>query len=195
MLATMIKPTGGDATINGNSIIKDSSKVRGDIGILFGGDVGLYDRLTAKENIEYFAELNGMDKKRREESIKNLTEIFDMGEYINRRVGKFSRGMKQKVSISRSIVHNPSVMLFDEPTTGLDVTSSKIVQEFILRCKKQNKAILFSSHSMQEVERLCDRVIIIHKGEIVEEGTIEGLKEKYKENDMEEIFMRLVGGK
>lgn len=195
MLATMIKPTGGDATINGNSIIKDSSKVRGDIGILFGGDVGLYDRLTAKENIEYFAELNGMDKKSREESIKNLTEIFDMGEYINRRVGKFSRGMKQKVSISRSIVHNPSVMLFDEPTTGLDVTSSKIVQEFILRCKKQNKAILFSSHSMQEVERLCDRVIIIHKGEIVEEGTIEGLKEKYKENDMEEIFMRLVGGK
>ncbi|AWZ47485.1 ABC transporter [Clostridiaceae bacterium 14S0207] len=195
MLATMIKPTGGDATINGNSIIKNSSKVRGDIGILFGGDVGLYDRLTAKENIEYFAELNGMDKKAREESIKNLTEIFDMGEYINRRVGKFSRGMKQKVSISRSIVHNPSVMLFDEPTTGLDVTSSKIVQEFILRCKKQNKAILFSSHSMQEVERLCDRVIIIHKGEIVEEGTIEGLKEKYKENDMEEIFMRLVGGK
>lgn len=86
-------------------------------------------------------------------------------------------------------------MLFDEPTTGLDVTSSKIVQDFILRCKKQNKAILFSSHSMQEVERLCDRVIIIHKGEIVEEGTIEGLKEKYKENDMEEIFMRLVGGK
>lgn len=195
MLATMIKPTGGDATINGNSIIKNSSKVRGDIGILFGGEVGLYDRLTAKENIEYFAELNGMDKKAREESIKNLTEIFDMGEYINRRVGKFSRGMKQKVSISRSIVHNPSVMLFDEPTTGLDVTSSKIVQEFILRCKKQNKAILFSSHSMQEVERLCDRVIIIHKGEIVEEGTIEGLKEKYKENDMEEIFMRLVGGK
>lgn len=195
MLATMIKPTGGDATINGNSIIKNSSKVRGDIGILFGGDVGLYDRLTSKENIEYFAELNGMDKKAREESIKNLTEIFDMGEYINRRVGKFSRGMKQKVSISRSIVHNPSVMLFDEPTTGLDVTSSKIVQEFILRCKKQNKAILFSSHSMQEVERLCDRVIIIHKGEIVEEGTIEGLKEKYKENDMEEIFMRLVGGK
>jgi sodium transport system ATP-binding protein len=102
--------------------------------------------------------------------------------------------MKQKVAIARSIVHNPEVMLFDEPTMGLDVTSSKIVQDFILECQKENKAIIFSSHSMQEVERLCDRIVMIHKGRIVEDGRVQDLKEKYGD-DLEEVFMRLVGEK
>ncbi|CAM2909236.1 ATP-binding cassette domain-containing protein [Hathewaya histolytica] len=195
MLATMLKPTSGDAIINSHSIIKEPSKVRGKIGILFGGEIGLYDRLTAKENIQYFGELNGMTKEDIDSSIKDLTEVLDMGEYIDRRVGKFSRGMKQKVAIARSIVHRPTVMLFDEPTTGLDVTSSKIVQNFILKCKEDNKAIVFSSHSMQEVEKLCDRVVIIHKGQVVESGTIQYLKDKYNNEDMEEIFMQLVGEK
>jgi sodium transport system ATP-binding protein len=102
--------------------------------------------------------------------------------------------MKQKISIARSIVHNPSVVLFDEPTSGLDVTAARIVQDFIKKCKSENKAVIFSSHSMSEVEKLCDRIIIIHKGKIIETGTIESLKKKYNNNDMEEIFMSLVGG-
>ena len=194
MIATMLKPTGGTAVINEFDLIKEPDMVRSQIGILFGGEVGLYDRLTARENIKYFADLNNMDDKEADKNIKELTELLGMEEFIDRRVGKFSRGMKQKVAIARSIVHKPSVMLFDEPTIGLDVTSSVIVQDFILSCKKNNRAIIFSSHSMQEVEKLCDRIVIIHKGKIVEDSTIENLKEKYSGN-LEEVFVRLVGGK
>lgn len=193
MIATMLKPTGGTAVVNGYDIVKDQKKVRGEIGILFGGEVGLYDRLTARENIKYFSELNGMSDKETIKSIDYLVEMLDMKDYIDRRVGKFSRGMKQKVAIARSIVHNPSVMLFDEPTAGLDVTAARIVQDFIKKCKEDNKAIIFSSHSMSEVERICDRVIIIHKGKIMEEGTVEELKTKYNNENVEEIFMQLVG--
>lgn len=195
MLATMLKPTGGTAVINGFDIIKEPSEVRGNIGILFGGEVGLYDRLTAKENIKYFAELNGMSKEATEKSIEYLSNMLEMNEYLNRRVGKFSRGMKQKVAIARSIVHEPGVMLFDEPTAGLDVTASRIVQDFILKCRQEKKAIVFSSHSMSEVEKLCDRIVIIHKGRILETGTVDDLKSKYNSDDMEDIFMRLVGDK
>jgi len=116
-----------------------------------------------------------------------------MQEYIDRRVGKFSRGMKQKVAVARSIVHNPSVMLFDEPTAGLDVSAARIVQDFILHCKEEKKAIIFSSHSMSEVEKLCDRIVMIHKGKIVEQGTVAELKAKYRNDNLEDVFVQLVG--
>jgi sodium transport system ATP-binding protein len=193
MIATMLKPTSGTAVVNGCDLIADSKKVRSQIGILFGGEVGLYDRLTARENIKYFAELNNMDDNDANERIKYLAEILNMEEYIDRRVGKFSRGMKQKVAIARSIVHDPNVMLFDEPTAGLDVTSSSIVQDFILSCKSENKAIIFSSHSMQEVEKLCDRIVIISKGKIIADEYMEDFKNKYG-NDLEKVFIGLVGG-
>lgn len=192
MIATMLKPTAGTASINGYDLIREPDKVRSQIGILFGGEVGLYDRLTARENIMYFAELNEMDLEKAYSSIEKLTELLDMREYIDRRVGGFSRGMKQKVAIARSIVHNPKIMLFDEPTMGLDVSSVKIVQEFILSCREENKGIIFSSHSMQEVEKLCHRIVIIHRGRIIEDGSIENLKAKYMD-DLENVFMRLVG--
>ncbi|PJI08558.1 MULTISPECIES: ABC transporter ATP-binding protein [Clostridium] len=192
MLATMLKITSGEALINGYDVVKEPEKVRGEIGILFGGEVGIYDRLTARENIMYFAELNGMSDDEAKRSIDSLTKSLEMEEYIDKRVGKFSRGMKQKVSIARSIVHNPSVVLFDEPTTGLDVSAARIVQDFILHCKNEGKAVVFSSHSMAEVEKLCDRVIIIHKGKIVEEGTIDSLKKKHNNDNLEEVFLDLI---
>ena len=195
IISTMIKCTGGIVKVNGVDINKEPSKVRSQIGILFGGEVGLYDRLTARENIRYFAELNGMTKDAADESIKKLSEELQMEEYMDRRIGKFSRGMKQKVAIARSIVHEPKVILLDEPTAGLDVSSSRLIHNFIKNCKKQNKAIVFSSHSMDEVQKLCDRVIIIHKGKMVEQGTINELKAKYNSDDMEQIFMNLVGDK
>jgi sodium transport system ATP-binding protein len=195
MLATMLKSTGGTAKINGFDIVNEPQKIRGQIGILFGGEVGLYDRLTARENIRYFAKLNGMSKEQTDKTIDKLTKTLEMEEYIDRRVGKFSRGMKQKVAIARSIVHEPSVMLFDEPTAGLDVSAARIVQDFIKKCKEENRSIIFSSHSMSEVEKLCDRIVIIHRGKIIETGTVSELKAKYNDEDMEEIFMRLVGGK
>jgi len=193
MLATMLKPSSGTAAVNGYDIQRQPSQVRGEIGILFGGEVGLYDRLTGRENIRYFAELNGMTKSETTASINELVNLLDMQEYIDRRVGKFSRGMKQKVAVARSIVHKPSVMLFDEPTAGLDVSAARIVQDFILHCKQENKAIIFSSHSMSEVEKLCDRIVMIHKGIIVEQGTVAELKAKYRNDNLEDVFVQLVG--
>ena len=194
MLSTMLKPTGGTAVVNGFDVIKDGDNVRRQIGILFGGEVGLYDRLTARENIKYFANLYGISNEDADKAIEELAKDLEMEEYIDRRVGKFSRGMKQKVSIARSIVHSPSVMLFDEPSTGLDVSAARIVQDFILKCKEQNKTILFSSHSMKEVEKLCDRVVIINKGQVIEQGTIEELKARHGNDDLEEVFVSLIGG-
>lgn len=194
MLATILKPTTGTASVEGIDVNNNPSGVRGKIGILFGGDVGLYDRLTARENIRYFANLHGIASKEADTRIDKLAKELNMEDFIDKKVGKFSRGMKQKVSIARAIVHYPSVMLFDEPSTGLDVSASRMVQDFILKCREQNKTILFSSHSMKEVEKLCDRVIIINKGKVIESGTIEELKAKYNNTDLEEVFVALVGG-
>ncbi|MFR2298801.1 MAG: ATP-binding cassette domain-containing protein, partial [Clostridium paraputrificum] len=170
MISTMLKITSGEVRVNDYDASKEPEKVRREIGILFGGDIGLYDRLTGRENIRYFANLFGIKNDEANKRIDELSKDFGMEDYIDKKVGKFSRGMKQKVSISRSIVHNPSVMLFDEPSTGLDVRATRVVHQFIKKCKEENKTILFSSHSMAEVEKLCDRVIIIHKGKLVEQG-------------------------
>jgi len=194
MISTMLKISAGEIKVNDFDATEEAEKVRGEIGILFGGEVGLYDRLTARENIRYFANLFGMSDDKANRRIDELASEFGMIEYINKRVGKFSRGMKQKVSIARSIVHSPSVMLLDEPCTGLDVSATRIVHDFIRKCQSENKTILFSSHSMAEVEKLCDRVIIIHKGKLVENSTVKELKEKYKNEDLEDVFVSLIGG-
>ncbi len=193
ILATMLNPTEGTAILNGNDILKNQQAVRKEIGILFGSETGLYDRLTARENIIYYAKLNDVDKNKIGERIDYLVDMLDMDEYIDRRVGKFSKGMKQKVAIARSIVHNPPIMLFDEPTAGLDVTAARIIHNFINECREEGKTVVFSSHSMTEVEKLCEMIAIIHKGAIVETGLIEDLKAKYNKN-LEDLFVELVGG-
>ena len=195
MLATMLQPTSGTAIMGGYDLIREPEKVRSRIGILFGGESGLYDRLSAAENIAYFGRLNNMDEKSLRERIRELARIFDMEEYINRRAGKFSKGMKQKVAFARSIVHNPDIMLFDEPTSGLDVSAIRDVHEFIMDCKAQGKTIILSSHTMSEVEKLCDRIGIIHKGSLVAQGTIAELKEQHSRDSLEEIFVKLAGEK
>ncbi|MGV8145229.1 MAG: ATP-binding cassette domain-containing protein [Alkaliphilus sp.] len=192
ILATMLKPTWGSAIVNGKDVVKSPQSVRKEIGILFGGESGIYDRLTARENIRYFAELNDMPKEKINTRIDYLSKLFSMEEYIDRKAGKFSKGMKQKVALARSIVHDPEVMLFDEPTSGLDVTAAREVHGFIRTCKEEGKTIIFSSHSMQEVEKLCERVVIIHKGRIVEDAKLTGLRDKY-DKPLEDIFVGLVG--
>ena len=189
MIATMLKPTSGNAFIDEDNIIDNPNKIREKIGILFGGDVALYDRLTGRENMTYFAKLNGMSDEEAANAVDQISRDLEMVDYIDRPVGKYSRGMKQKVSLARSIIHHPDVMLFDEPTTGLDVMSSKLIHDFILKCKKENKAIVFSSHNMYETEKLCDRIIIIHKGKIVASGTIDQLKKDYQKDNLEELFI------
>lgn len=194
MIATMLKPTSGNAIIDEYNIINHPNKIREHIGILFGGDVALYDRLTGRENMTYFAKLNGMNDDEAKKAVDEIAKDLKMVDYIDRPVGKYSRGMKQKVSLARSIIHHPDVMLFDEPTTGLDVLSSKLIHDFIKKCKTENKAIVFSSHNMYETEKLCDRVIIIHKGKIVASGTIEQLKQKYQKENLEDLFIECIGG-
>ena len=194
MLATMLKPTAGNAAIDDYNIIDNPDKIREKIGILFGGDVALYDRLTGRENMIYFAKLNGLNDLEENQAVNKIANELEMNEYIDYPVGKYSRGMKQKVSLARSIIHQPDVMLFDEPSTGLDVLSSKLIHDFILKCKKDNKAIVFSSHNMYETEKLCDRIIIIHKGKVVASGTIEQLKKDYQKYNLEELFIECIGG-
>ncbi len=193
MLATMLKPTTGTALINGLDLLKEPEMVRSQIGILFGGEVGLYDKLTARENIAYFGALNNMEKKEIESRIEVLAKKLEMTDYLDRRAGKFSKGMKQKVSVARCIVHDPQIMLFDEPTSGLDVTAVRLIHEFIKECRDTGKTVIFSSHTMHEVEKLCDRIAIIHKGSIVDVGTASALKEKYHCETVEDVFVRLVG--
>ncbi|HPT78631.1 MAG TPA: ATP-binding cassette domain-containing protein [Candidatus Atribacteria bacterium] len=193
LLATMLKPTSGMATLNGYDLISEPDKVRSSIGILFGGESGLYDRLTAAENIAYFGELNNMSRQEIRKRISELGEAFDMTEYMDRKTGKFSKGMKQKVAFARSIVHNPVIMLFDEPTSGLDVSAIRNVHDFIMACKDAGKTIVLSSHNMNEVEKLCDRIGIIHKGRLVATGSIPQLLEEHGGSSLEEVFMKLVG--
>ena len=195
MLATMLKPTSGNAVLKGYDTQKEPEKVRAQIGILFGGETGLYDRLTVAENITYIGELNGMRRSAIRERIRQLAQAFGMTDFVDKRASTLSKGMKQKAAFARSIVHDPDIMLFDEPTSGLDVTAARDVHDFILRCKSEGKTIVFSSHSMSEVEKLCDRIGIIHKGRLVESGTLEELKIKHGNNDLEELFVRLVGAK
>lgn len=193
MIASIISPTKGTIEVAGKSTVKDGVQVRKNTGILFGGESGLYDRLTAYENIEYFARLNGVEEKEIKRQIHSLCDFFKMGDYINRRCGTFSKGMKQKVCFARSIVHNPKVMLFDEPTNGLDILAAEEVITFIKEMKKQGKAILLSSHDMQEVNELCERICIIDRGEILDEGTISVLVNKHNTNNLKEAFFRLTG--
>lgn len=188
MLATMLKPTEGSASIDGYDTVKDDTQVRANIGILFGGETGLYDRLTARENIEYFGELYDMTKEQLNEAIAKTSKLLEMEEYIDKRVGNFSKGMKQKTAFARATIHDPKVLLLDEPTSGLDVTAALQVHEFIKESSKVGKTVVFSSHTMAEVEKLCDRVGIIHKGKLIAVDTLEGLKEKYHNDNLEEIF-------
>ncbi len=192
MLATMLKPTFGTVLVNNFDTVKDDEKVRENIGILFGGETGLYDRLTARENIEYFGDLYDMPKDELNKSINKVSKILDMDEYIDKRVGKFSKGMKQKTAFARATIHNPKILLLDEPTSGLDVTAARQVHDFIKACKDEGRTVIFSSHSMEEVEKLCDRVAIIHKGKLLEVGTLSELKEKYNDDNLSNIFTKLI---
>ncbi len=191
-LSTMLKPDSGTAKIGNYDLISDSKEVRKNIGILFGSETGLYERLNARENLEYFANLNGISHEDATQRINELSETFDFGSYINKRVGTYSRGMKQKIAIARAIVHDPSVVLLDEPDAGLDFRASKIIFDFIEFLKKQNKSIIFSSHSIENIKNYSDRIIVIHKGRLIESFNVSEYREKYTDKEINEILFNLV---
>lgn len=194
MMATVLTPTEGDIEISGFSVRQQPLEVRRRIGILFGGDVGLYSRLTARENIAYFGRLYGLEQARLEERIHSLSRMLEMEDFIDRRVGAFSRGMKQKVAIARTLVHDPDVILLDEPTTGLDVTAATIFRRMVRKLQEEGKTILFSSHNMGEINKLCKRVALIHKGKLRFAGGLDALREQFGTEDLDDIFMAVVEG-
>ena len=192
MIATTLKPTYGTINVCGYDSVKDDANVRKCIGVLYGGDTGLYDRLTARENIEYFGRLNGLNDDAINKQMDYLSNVFGLQDYSDRKCGGFSRGMKQKTSFARAIIHNPQVMLFDEPTSGLDILASEEVLNFIKQCKKMGKTILLSSHNMQEVEELCDRALIIDHGKTLCTGTLDQILKQTNSNSIKESFIKLI---
>lgn len=195
MVATMLTPSDGTATVGGCDILKDSVEVRRRTGLLFGGDTGLYDRLTAKENILYFARLNDVKDDEALKRIGRLAEAFRFTEYLDRAAGKLSKGTRQKISFARAIIHDPALMLFDEPTLGLDVTAKKEAEDFILQCRDEGKTIVLSDHNLNVVERLCSRIGILAEGKLLAIGTASGLCETYSCETLEQVFFKLAGEK
>ncbi|MHC2993979.1 MAG: ATP-binding cassette domain-containing protein [Candidatus Atribacteria bacterium] len=191
ILATMILPTKGKVMVNGFDVVKEANKVRRQIGFL-SSETGLYDRFTPRETVKFFGRINGMEDRIIE---KRITEIFhnlDMEDFQDVRVNKLSTGMKQKLSIARCIIHDPPILILDEPTVGLDIITARIVTEYVKGFREQGKCIIYSTHIMREAERLCDVIAIIHQGNLITQGTLEELKKNSSSEDLEEIFFELI---
>lgn len=191
MLATILEPTSGTARVAGYDVVAEPEKVRAHVGFLSTA-TALYGRLTAQEMVEYFGRLHGLAEDVLEQRINRLFATLEMGEFRDRRCDKLSTGMKQKVSIARTLVHDPPVMIFDEPTVGLDVMTARTIVAFIRDCRQQGKTVIFSTHVMSEAEKLCDTIGIIHNGRILAEGTLAQLRGNFGPHDLEEIFVRVV---
>ncbi len=193
MLATLLQPTSGSATVAGHDVIGAPEQVRANVGFL-AASTALYGRLTAREMIAYFGRLNGLTGAKIKERTQQLAADLEMEEFLDRRCDKFSTGMKQKTSIARTLIHDPAVMIFDEPTLGLDVMAARTIVRFVRDCRNRGKTVIYSTHVMSEVEKLCDVVGIIHGGKLLAEGTLPELRARTGETDVEEIFVKTVGG-
>lgn len=191
MLSTIFTPTSGTIEIAGIDAVKYPQEARKKIGFLTGS-TGLYARLTPIEVIDYFASLYNVPTAEREERKKYLFDLLNMKDFLNKRIGKLSTGMKQKVSICRTMIHDPEVVVFDEPTSGLDVITAENIIKLIRDCKDQNKTVIFSSHIMSEVDLLCDDLAIIHKGKIKYEGTMHDFRTNMVESNLTAEFIRIV---
>src|SRR5262245_7403192 len=191
ILCTVLRPTGGTARVAGHDVLTQPSQVRQNIGFL-SANTAIYDRMSAWELVEYFGRLYGMDSDRLRARMEEVFGSLQMNDFRDVLGAKMSTGMRQKVSIARAIIHDPPVLIFDEPTAGLDVLVARAVLQNIERLRSLGKCILFSTHIMREVEKLCDRVAIIGRGKILACGTLAELQERHGQKDLEELFFRLV---
>lgn len=191
MLSTIFKPTSGSIKIGGVDALAHPEDARKKIGFLTGS-TGLYARLTPDEFIKYFADLYGVSKDDFEKRKKHLYDLLDIHAFKGKRIGKLSTGMKQKVSICRTMIHDPEVVVFDEPTSGLDVITAENIIQLIRDCKAQGKTVIFSSHIMSEVDLLCDDIAIIHQGNLLFSGTMDAFKEQMQAENLTAEFIRIV---
>jgi sodium transport system ATP-binding protein len=192
MVSTLVRPDSGTAVVDGADVVKEPQTVRARIGVLPDAR-GLYPRLTARENLRYFGELQELDKQRIEQRIETLVDRLDMKSIADRRVHGFSQGEQAKVAIARALMHEPRNVLLDEPTNGLDVMSTRAMRGIIKELREDGRAVVFSSHVMQEVSALCDTIYVIAHGRVVAHGTADELRERTGKDTLEDAFVALIG--
>ena len=192
VLSTLVAPDRGEVRVDGIDVVKEPLAVRARLGVL-PDTRGIYPRLTARENIRYYGELYGMSGAALERRIDELVSVLDLGAVADRRTQGFSQGERMKVAIARSLVHSPKNVLLDEPTNGLDVMSARSLRAFVKRLRAEGACVIFSSHVMQEVAALCDRIVVIAAGRVAADGTADELLAKAGKTSLEEAFVTLVG--
>jgi sodium transport system ATP-binding protein len=192
LLATVLSPTGGTATVGGFDIRREPEKVRKAIGFL-SGDMGLYSRLTAREVLSFFGRLGQLNGGALLRRMDEIVAQLGLADYADTRLERLSTGMRQKVAIARTIIHDPPILILDEPTYGLDVPTARLIENFILEARASGKCILFSTHVMEEAEYLCDRIAVVHEGRLRALGTMEELRARTGRTRLREIFLELLG--
>ena len=192
VICTLLAPDAGSVEVLGFDVRTAPEEVRRRVGVVTA-EFGVYPRLTARENIAYFAELSGVVDGQLESRVDGVLERLDMGSFARQRAESLSSGQKQKVAIARAIVHDPPVLMFDEPTSNLDVLASREVREFMVESRGRGKCVIFSTHVLHDAERLCDRLTIIHEGRVVAGGTTAEVRGTHQ--DLEDAFLDLVEAK
>lgn len=191
VLSSALKADKGEINIDGNDVSTSPNVARKSLGFL-SGNTGLYGRLTGRENISYFARLHGMSAAETDKRLAELSDMLDMDAWLDRRSEHYSSGMKQKTAIARAVVHSPSVVVLDEPTTGLDIMATQTVMDFIRHLKAQNTPVIFSTHHLNEVEELCDEVSVINLGRTQFMDNIDTFKAKGE--SMNQAFLNILQG-
>jgi len=189
IICTLLAPDAGSVEVLGFDTRTAPADVRRRVGVVTA-EIGIYPRLSARENIAYFAELSGVLDGELDRKVDGVLERLDMGSFAKQRAESLSSGQKQKVAIARAIVHDPPVLMFDEPTSNLDVLASREIREFMVESKSRGKCVIFSTHVLHDAERLCDRVTIIHEGRVVGSGPTGEVRGKFE--DLEDAFLSLV---
>jgi sodium transport system ATP-binding protein len=191
ILSTILKPTSGSATIDGYDVLTQSAQVRSRIGFM-SANTAVYDRMTGWEMVEYFGRLHGMPLDVLHDRMETLFAQLKMNDTRDILGEKMSTGMKQKVSVARAVIHDPPVLIFDEATAGLDVLVARALLKTVAQLREQGKCIIFSTHIMREAEKLCDRIAILHRGSVLAAGTLEEIRDRHHESDLEELFFQLI---
>jgi sodium transport system ATP-binding protein len=191
VLCTVLQPSSGTVELAGYNVRTHPGQVRQHIGFL-SANTAIYDRMTAWELVEYFGRLYGLESAHLRSRMEEVFAALRMNDFRDVLGAKMSTGMRQKASIARAIIHDPPILIFDEPTLGLDVLVARAVLENIERLREQGKCIIYSTHIMREVEKICDRVAIVSRGKILAAGTLPELREQFGQDDLEELFFALV---
>ncbi|HPF16950.1 MAG TPA: ABC transporter ATP-binding protein [Thermotogota bacterium] len=192
ILSTLIRPTQGNVDVMGFDTVKDSQQIRQNLGFL-SSDMNLSGNLSARDFLIFFGRLNHIEESQLQSRVAELSKYLEMDQFLDRRVSTYSTGMKQKTLIAIALIHEPDIVIFDEPTNGLDIMTSRIVLNYLKDLKARGKTIILSTHIMTVAQKMCDDMVIINKGKIIAEGTVKEILEKTQKEDLEDAFFELMG--